>query len=249
MRLRLLILTLIILFFEAGSVFAISPPVQISPINNSQVSSSKLTWETPSYSLYSKNPYRIQVDNDADFSSVFRDYDTKNTYYKPELTEGSWYWRIKAKDSNGNWSDWSDAWSFVLIAATPSPIPSSTPTPTPAPTPTPTPVPTTSSSSKTKATTPKTPAPTINLPPPSVQEIVVVSLPVKASPKIEYRIASVAAAVASATPAASVEVKNQKQTNPFALIGIFLIFAGVTILGYIYLRRNANHRIKLRKRY
>lgn len=251
MRIRSLILTLIFLFFGAGSVSAISPPAQISPTDNSQVSSSKLTWETPSYSLYSKNPYRIQVDDNADFSSVYRNYDTKNTYYTPILTEGTWYWRIKVKDSDGNWSDWSDSWSFILAAATPSPTPSATPTPSPTanPTPAPTPAPTTSSGSKTKTTTPKTPAPTINTPAPSVQEIVVVSSPAKPSAKIEYRIASVAAAVATATPATKIAVKSQKQTNLFFWAGLILIFAGIFLLGYIIFRKNANPYIKLRKRY
>lgn len=243
----LAIVSLFSLFFWAGPVFALSPPIQISPINNSQVSSSKLTWETPSYPLYSNNPYRIQVDDDSDFSSIYRDYDTKNTYYKPVLTEGTWYWKVKAKDSDGTWSNWSDNWSFVLAAATPSPSPSLTPSPAPSPTANPTPTP------KAKATsTPKTPSPASNpsTPQPAAQEVVVVSLPIaKASPKIEYRIASVAAAQATSTPSAKVEVKSQKQSNNFVWAGLLFIFAGTSLIGYIYLRKHANTPIQLRKRY
>lgn len=243
---NLIILTYLFLFFGAGSVFAISPPIQISPTDSFQVSSSKLTWETPSYQLYSNNPYRIQVDDNPDFSSIYRDYNTKNTYYSPVLTEGIWYWRIKSKDSGGNWSDWSNSWSFNLTTATssssptqtPSPTPSSTPTPTPIPTPTPTP---SSSALKTKTTSAKssTPAPAaIQVTPlPSTNDTEIASLPVKSLAKIEYKVASVAAATTSATSSAKTEVKNQKQINPLLVIGIIFIFAGVGSIGYIYLKK------------
>lgn len=56
-------------------------------------------------------------------------------------------------------------------------------------------------------------------------------------PKFNYQIGSVAAATASATPSAKVEVKNQKQINTAVWIGLVLVFAGVSSLGYIYLRK------------
>lgn len=114
-------------------MLAINPPTQISPSDNTTVSSSKLTWDRPSYSLYSNDPFRIQVDDNSDFSSLYRDYTTKNTYYTPVLFAGTWYWRIRAKDSSGAWSDWSNTWSFIL-SSTPSPSPAPTSTPTPSPT-------------------------------------------------------------------------------------------------------------------
>ena len=167
MRVKLLVITTLFLFFRVSPVFAISPPIQTSPANNSQVSSSKLTWEAPAYPLYSNDPYRIQVDDDFDFSSVYRDYKTEKNYYKPVLTEGIWYWRIKAKDNNSTWSNWSDDWSFILTNTTPPPEPSPTqiptPSPTPTPTPTSTPTPRPSPTPKPKpSSTPKTPAPTTN---------------------------------------------------------------------------------------
>ena len=139
----LAILFLIAGFLAIGKpVYAVSPPVQLSPVNNSTVSSSKLTWEAPQYTLYPTNPYRIQVDDNSNFSSIFRDYTTKNTYYTPVLNEGTWHWRIKAKDSGGTWSEWSNAWSFILGSSTPSPSPTPTPTSTPTSIPTPSPTPT-----------------------------------------------------------------------------------------------------------
>lgn len=143
MRIRLLILTLIFLFFGVGVVLASDPPSPSSPQNNSTTTSSKLQWQTPGYNLYSSNPYRVQVDDDSAFSSPNKDYYTDNTYYTPTLSYGTWYWRVKAKDISANWSNWSDAWAFILSAST------SAPTPTPAPTTQPTSTSQTSQSSST----------------------------------------------------------------------------------------------------
>ena len=126
MQLAVLLIVLYILT-TPNQVLALNSPTQLTPINNSQVTTSKLTWEIPSYSLYSNNPYRVQVDDNSDFSSIYRDYSTKNTYYTPVLTEGNWFWRLKAKDSTGTWSDWSNVWSFSLLNSSPSPSPSPEP--------------------------------------------------------------------------------------------------------------------------
>lgn len=135
------------------SVLANDPVQLSSPSEGSTVSSSKLEWQIPSYALYSGNNYRVQVDDDSAFSSLNKDYYTDNNYYTPTLTGGIWYWRVKAKDAGGVWSDWSGVWSFTLTSSsstpTPSPSDSADPTPTPIPTstPQPTPQPTSSQSS------------------------------------------------------------------------------------------------------
>lgn len=122
------ILSIIVLLLVPESVFAISAPSQTSPTDASTVSSSTLTWQTPSYTLYSGNAYRVQVDDDSSFASINKDYYTANTTYSPTLSDGLWYWRVKAKDSTATWSDWSSVWSFTLSSTTssPSPSPSST---------------------------------------------------------------------------------------------------------------------------
>lgn len=137
------------------TVFAGDPPQLSSPSDGSTTSSSKLEWQVPSYALYSGNSYRVQVDDDSSFSSLNKDYYTDNTHYTPTLSDGLWYWRVKAKDAGGVWSDWSSVWSFTLTSNSPNPSPSPTsdpssdpaPTPIPTPTPQPTPQPTSSSQS------------------------------------------------------------------------------------------------------
>ncbi len=123
MRIIFLILAYLYLFFGGGYVFANDPPSLLNPSNNSTASSSKLQWQAPIYSLYSSNPYRVQVDDDPSFASLNKDYYTDNTYYTPSLSDGTWYWRVKAKDVSGSWSNFSDVWSFILSTSTATPTP------------------------------------------------------------------------------------------------------------------------------
>lgn len=132
---RIIVLTLFSNLI-VGSVFAAEAPTLTSPANGSTTSSTKLDWQTPSYTLYPSNPYRVQVDNNSDISSPEKDTNISNTFYTPVLAEGTWYWHVKAKDQSGIWSDWSSTWNFTYSLATPSPTPTpvaSAPTPTPTP--------------------------------------------------------------------------------------------------------------------
>lgn len=144
------IFSALIIFFIPETVFAGNPPQQSLPSDGSTTSSSKLEWQAPPYALYSGNNYRVQVDDDSSFSSLNKDYYTDNTYYSPSLSDNLWYWRVKAKDSTGTWSDWSSVWSFTLTSSTPTPTPSPIPSPTTSPTASSTSTP--SSSSSTNST-------------------------------------------------------------------------------------------------
>lgn len=79
------------------------------------------------------------------------------------------------------------------------------------------------------------PIPKITPSPPSTKLTSPTSKPTP-SIKTSYQIASVAGATTSATPEGIVEVKSQKQTNPFVWVGLIFIFAGAGAIGYIYLR-------------
>lgn len=114
------ILSFIIFLAFANLVLAGSAPTQTSPTDGSTTSSSTLTWQAPSYTLYSGNAYRVQVDDDSSFASINKDYYTANNTYSPTLTESTWYWRVKAKDSSGTWSDWSGVSQFILSTSSSS---------------------------------------------------------------------------------------------------------------------------------
>lgn len=126
---KLIILTILLLLFGVQPVLANDPPILQSPSNASTTTSPKLEWQVPSYQLYPTNPYRIQVDDDSSFAIPKKDYYTSNTNYTPSLDPGTWYWKVKAKDSTGAPSEWSSVWSFTLTPSS-TPVQTNTPTPT-----------------------------------------------------------------------------------------------------------------------
>ena len=60
--------------------------------------------------------YRIQVDNDADFSSPEIDSEVSGTSFTPAtpLSAGSYHWRVRAATDCGHGA-WSPAWSFKQL--------------------------------------------------------------------------------------------------------------------------------------
>jgi len=67
--------------------------------------------------------YEIQVDNTNSFASPDIDESnlTSSTYTAlNSLTNGKYYWRVRAKDSEWNWGEWSSVWSFTINAQGPS---------------------------------------------------------------------------------------------------------------------------------
>lgn len=147
---------------------------------------------------------------------------TGNLEVKPDIYdkdykgEGDYIFKV-ARLTSGGFADWSNNDATIKIndlnnnpnySSTPKPTSQSNPTNTSSPTPTKT---------ATKLTPPKS------------------------RDKLEYHNASVAAATTSAeTPnieTSQINIKNEKQQNPLFWIGIIFIFAGATLIGYIYLRR------------
>jgi hypothetical protein len=78
--------------------------------------------------------YRVQVDNNADFSSPEKNFVTAQVAYTlaVPLPPGTYYWRVLAHHTaNGcdTWSTWSAAWMVTIATAAAPPVPA---TPTPA---------------------------------------------------------------------------------------------------------------------
>ncbi len=72
--------------------------------------------------------YQIQVSEDTSFASTVIDETVTITHHIPTstLSANTHYWRVRAEDSYGNQSAWSEAWSF-MVSSEPGTAPS-TPT-------------------------------------------------------------------------------------------------------------------------
>ncbi|MEM4973527.1 MAG: Ig-like domain-containing protein, partial [Candidatus Hadarchaeales archaeon] len=67
--------------------------------------------------------YRIQIDNDPDFSSPrYDDLTYDNWLYLPgenALDDGIWYWRVRTEDVYGNASTWTESFKFTVDTQAP----------------------------------------------------------------------------------------------------------------------------------
>jgi hypothetical protein len=85
-------------------------------INYYTTATPTLTWNRVTWAT----GYQIQVDNNADFSSpAYSNIITSGailaqTMPTGPLHNGTWYWRVRARHSDGTWGTWSAAGTFVI---------------------------------------------------------------------------------------------------------------------------------------
>ncbi len=90
-----------------------------APTPSSPSSYSETTNTTPHFSWYSvsdAHSYQIQVDTSSSFYSPDIDATTYSTSYTPttSLSPDTYYWRVRACDSSGNYGSWSSARSVTI---------------------------------------------------------------------------------------------------------------------------------------
>lgn len=103
-------------YFVVDTVAPTAPSLY-SPANGASTydRSPLLDWSTVTDA--SPVVYVIQVDDNADFSSlrVGNSSLTTSSYTVPwDLSKGTYYWRVRAKDAAGNWGDWTARRYFVV---------------------------------------------------------------------------------------------------------------------------------------
>ena len=106
----------ILLFFWPKIVLATNAPTLVSPPDNSNEDKSpKLVWEFNGECITDGSCFRVEVDNSADFSSPDKYVYTNSFSYSPKgLSDGSWHWRVKAKESADAWTAWSQVFKFII---------------------------------------------------------------------------------------------------------------------------------------
>ncbi|MEM2878888.1 MAG: PGF-pre-PGF domain-containing protein [Candidatus Hadarchaeales archaeon] len=102
-----------------------APPVLSSPSNGENINDNtpNLSWYNvlyentgpPNQELSRPVLYYVAISDDSGFpyENVNSGWINDDNWTAPELTDGIWYWRVRAKDNAGNEGDWSTpVWSF-----------------------------------------------------------------------------------------------------------------------------------------
>jgi uncharacterized protein (TIGR01370 family) len=92
-----------------------SQPRLLKPAKNATVTDTTPTFDWRNSKGYPTR-YRIQVDNNVQFSSPEIDTRRRKSRYvaRSPLDPGTHYWRVRARDVVGDWSRWSDQRSFRI---------------------------------------------------------------------------------------------------------------------------------------
>ena len=87
-------------------------PALLGPADNATVATKvALEW----YAVSEAVLYEVQVDNSSDFSSPeFGSSKAEARIRASALQKGGYFWRVRAKDMAGNWSDWAVPFAFTI---------------------------------------------------------------------------------------------------------------------------------------
>lgn len=141
---KLIIALMSVLLFIPGQSFAANSPSNLDPKIDSVTTdlNPKLSWGASGPCPADGSCYRVEVSDNKDFETLTKSTYTNNTYYSPTLSEGTWFWRVKAKDSEGVWSEFANSKIIITktqgsetISQSPLPLISAPPTPSPTPKP------------------------------------------------------------------------------------------------------------------
>ena len=103
-----------------------SAPSLISPEKDAVENSltQTFTWTQPEPDFI----YHLQIDSETSFSSPYIREDLsvlENSYTYNFPANGTYYWRVRARDAAYNWSPWSENYKLIILAPAGQPKPSS----------------------------------------------------------------------------------------------------------------------------
>jgi len=83
-------------------------------------------WSEPSYAVL----YQLVVDSHSDFSGPATISITLSDSYftSPTIDDNTYYWHVRAANSDTTWGEWSDVWNFTVAANAPAAPTLTTPT-------------------------------------------------------------------------------------------------------------------------
>ncbi|MDI6809674.1 MAG: hypothetical protein QME66_11940 [Candidatus Eisenbacteria bacterium] len=102
------------------SKVTLGTPTLVSPANGTATSDTTPTFDWNDVSTASG--YEIQVDDAISFNSPVIDTFLVGSTHTDTLSlgEDTYYWRVRARDSAGVWSSWSETWTFTVFTRGPA---------------------------------------------------------------------------------------------------------------------------------
>lgn len=99
-----------------------STPLLLNPSNNfiTNSTSVSLSWYASEDSGSGVNFYQLQISTTSDFSVLVRDESIRDTVFNVVLSEGTYYWRVRAVDNVGNRGEWSEIRKFRIDTTPPA---------------------------------------------------------------------------------------------------------------------------------
>ena len=87
----------------------------INPPNNSFTGDDTPTWQWSADAFATS--YQLQVDDVSSFASPEINITTSNTQYVSplNLNPSPYYWRVRGRNSNGDWGPWSPTWQVTIL--------------------------------------------------------------------------------------------------------------------------------------
>jgi hypothetical protein len=97
-------------------------PNLVSPSNGTALNTSSVTliWNRSQDNLSGVDQYEIQLASNPSFTNPTTYLTSDTTYSISILNEGTYYWRVRAKDYAGNYSGWSSSRSLTLDRTAPT---------------------------------------------------------------------------------------------------------------------------------
>jgi hypothetical protein len=88
-----------------------------------------LRWQFTDYDSASQSMFQVLIDNDTTFNDVYFDSGEQVSSFKqwnfPDgtayntLPEGTWYWKVRTRDNDGDWGSYSDVRSLMVDTVVP----------------------------------------------------------------------------------------------------------------------------------
>jgi len=105
-----------------------APPELSSPYDGTWVNVSRPTfkWEFVTFNSSNQDSFSLELDDDISFDTpdvTSGSVESTSEQWTPDrdIPDGIWYWRVKARDSWGGWSGWSESRSLGVDTHVPDP--------------------------------------------------------------------------------------------------------------------------------